>query len=147
MVDKAMDCENRESKGTRSWSPVLYQTLQYFFKMTHCVGDSYIVADSIFPQWTNTIPFGLTQFTGRRVLLNMCGHHELPFAIHDREGISRGIDALPKYSVVVLNSLSQWDPLSDGLRLAKFHRLWRSTTSLVTLHVGSLRKGELRLSK
>ena len=63
----------------------------------------------------------------------MCGYHELPFAIHDGEGISRWIDALLKYSVVVLSSLSKWDPLSDGLRLENFHRLWRSTISQVTL--------------
>ena len=80
------------------------------------------------------------------MLSNLCGNYELPFNTHAHASISRWIDALPKYAVVILDSLSKWDPFSAGLRLARFHRLWRSTTSHVTLVKGAWRKGELRLS-
>ena len=85
VVDTAMDCEIRETKGARSWSPAIYQTLRYFFKLTHSIGDSHIVADPIIPQWTYTIPLDLTPShfmehrPGALRVFNMCSHHELPF--------------------------------------------------------------------
>ena len=45
IVQAALDYELRESRGIRSWSPVIYKHL---FDITHCVGDSYIVADPVF---------------------------------------------------------------------------------------------------
>ena len=105
-----------------------------------------VTLSPIFSQWINTIPLDFTRFTEHRALLKICGPSELPFATH-RKDISRWIDALLPYAVVVLNPVSKWKPFSDGLRRANFHRLWQSITSQVTLAKGSWRKGKLRLSK
>ena len=51
VVEIAHDYESREANGIRSWSPVIYQVLQYLFKLTHCVGVSPIVADPFFEHW------------------------------------------------------------------------------------------------
>jgi len=144
VVEKALNYETREMKGIRTWSPAVYQTIQQLFKLTHCVGDSYIVADPNFPYRLDEIPYDVTQLMEYWVLFNLCGNHELPFDIHDYADISRWVAALPKYSVVILNSLSKWAPFSDGLRLAGFHRLWRSTAVDVALVKGAWRKSELR---
>ena len=82
-----------------------------------------------------------------RVLINLCGHTDLPFVPHDPEDVSRWIAQLPKYTVILMNSLPKWTCLAKGLRNINFHRLWKSNDSLVTLTKGSWRKGEIRLSK
>ena len=129
------------------WAPAVYYSLWYFFQITHCVGDSYIVADPGFVHWFDTIPLDLCQLAEYRVLIKLCGHTDLPFVSHDPDDISQWIAQLPKYAVVVMNSLSKWACLAKGLGTMNFHRLWKSTDSLATLAKGSWRKGELRLSK
>ena len=149
VVAKAKDYESRESKGVRAsrWAPAVNHSLRQIFQITHCLGDSYIVADLGFVNWFDTIPLDLCQLAEYRVLINLCGHTGLPFALHDPEDVSRWTAQLPKYTVLLMNSLPKWACLAKGLRNINFHRLWKSTDSLVALAKGSWRKGELRLSK
>ena len=114
VVAKARDYASRETKGVRAWTPAVYHSLRYFFQLTHCVGDSYIVADPGFVHWIDTIPRDLGQLAEYRVLVNLCGHTDLPFVPHDPEDISRWIAQLPKYAVVVMNSLSKWACFAKG---------------------------------
>ena len=147
MVAKARDYESRESKGVRAWAPAVYHSLRHLFQITHCIGDSYIVADPGFIHWLDMIPLDLCQLAEDRVLINLCGHTDLPFVLHDLDDVSRWIAQLPKYTVLLMNSLPKWTCLAEKLRIINFHRLWKSTDSLVALTKGSWRKGELRLSK
>ena len=71
------------------------------------MGDSYIVADPGFSHGYDTTPLDLAQFAEYRVLINLCGHADLPLVPHDLEDTSRWIARLPKYAVVVMNSLSK----------------------------------------
>ena len=91
--------------------------------ITNCVGDSYIVADSMFSQWFYAIPRDSAQFVKIRVLFNICGHHELPFDLHDVAEFSLWVDALPNYFVLVTSSLPKWASFGEGLRVANFRRL------------------------
>ena len=43
------------------------------FQITHCIGDSYIVADPGFVHWVDTIPLDLCQLAEYSVLINLCG--------------------------------------------------------------------------
>ena len=117
------------------------------FRLLTAFGDSYIVADPGFIHWLDMIPLYLCQLAEDRVLVNLCGHTDLPFVLHDLEDVSRWIAQLPKYTVLLMNSFPKWTCLAEGLRIINFHRLWKSTDSLVALTKGSWRKGELRLSK
>ena len=71
VVDKARDYECRESKGVRAWAPAVYNSLRHLFQITHCIGDSYIVADPGFIHWLDMIPLGLCQIVDYRVLINL----------------------------------------------------------------------------
>ena len=110
---KSIDCELWESKRVRSWSPAVYSTLRYYFQLTYCVGDSYIVAVPIFSYWFDTIPRDLAQFEDNGVLFNIYGHPELHFDIHALDDISIWIAFLPKYSVIVMTS-SLHGPLCES---------------------------------
>ena len=91
VVAKAKDYESRESKGVRAsrWAPAVNHSLRQIFQITHCLGDSYIVADPGFVHWFDTISLDLYQLAEYRVLINLCGHTDLPSALHDPEDVSR----------------------------------------------------------
>ena len=73
--------------------------------------------------WLDTIPLDLCQIVDYRVLINLCGHTDLPFVQHDPEDVSRWTAQLPKYTVPLMNSLPKWTCLAKGLRNTNFHRL------------------------
>ena len=119
----------------------IYHFLRYFFQITHCIGDSYIVADPGFVHWFDMIPLDLCQLAEYRVLINLCAHTDLPFALHDPEDVSRWTAKLPKCAVVLMNSLPKWACLAKGLSTINFHILWKSTDSLVSLAKGRVNYG------
>ena len=43
------------------------------------------------------------------------------------------MDRPAKYTVILMSSLPKWACLAKGLRTIHFHRLWKSTDSLVAL--------------
>ena len=89
VVAKVRDYESRESRGVRARAPAVYHSLRHLFPITHCIGDSYIVADPGFIHWLNMIPLDLCQLAEDRVLINLCGHTDLPFVPHAPEDVSR----------------------------------------------------------
>ena len=95
IVQAAFDYELRESKGIRSWSPVIHQVIQHLFDITHGVGDSYIVADPVFEHWTDKLNLESTDFGNARVMFNLRGHYELPFDTKSSEALAQWVASLP----------------------------------------------------
>ena len=144
IVKIAHDYESREANGIRSWSPVIYQVIQHLFKLTHCVGVSSIVADPSFEHWQDHLPHDLSHTTTDRILIDLCGHHVLPFDVKSQDAVAIWVSTLSPNSVILVNMTTKWKVLSEELRHAKFHRVWRTLDLHVSIEKGSWRTGELR---
>ena len=109
----------------------------------------HIVADPLFPRcvydWASTL-----QLRGEdRVVFDLCGRPNLPFAFDSPEDMMMGVWALtiPRFSVILIDMSRRWKSLRLELHKASFYRTWSEDALNVTLVKGWWHKGELRTCK
>ena len=107
IVKIAHDYISREAKGIRSCSPVIYQIIQYPFKLTHCIGVSPIVADPFIEHWHEHLPHDLFHTTTNRILIDLCGHRVLPFDVKSQDAVDIWVSTLSPTSVILVNTTTK----------------------------------------
>ena len=103
-----------------------------------------IVADPSFEHWREHLPHDLSHTTTNRILIDLCGHHVLPFDVKSQDAVAIWVSTLYPTSVILVNTTTKWKVLSEELRHAKFYRVWKTSDLQVSIEEGSWRTGEIR---
>ena len=78
--------------------------------------------------WASTL-----QFSGEdRVVFDLCGRPNVPFAIDSPEDMGVWALTLPRFSVILIDMSRRWKSLRLKLHKAQFYRIWSADALNVT---------------
>ena len=102
ILSAAWEYEQWEARGTRTSAVRITSALQSLFGLTHYVVTSPLVADPLFSRWVYGWASTL-QFKGEdRVVFDLCGRPDVPFAIDSPEDMGVWALTLPRFSVIMI---------------------------------------------